>query len=149
MPPPGMDGASFFLGASATIASVVIIRPAIDAASCSATRTTFAGSTMPALSMSTYCSDTSLDVGIIVLELADRGLGAQQRHAAARNDAFLDGGLRRMPCVVDPIFLFLDLDLGRTADADNRDATRELRQTLLGFEPVASAFRGQHCEPDG
>ena len=38
------------------MASVVIIRPATDAASCRATRTTFAGSTMPAFSMSTYCS---------------------------------------------------------------------------------------------
>ena len=36
-PPPGAAGASFF-GASATIASVVIIRPAIDAAFCSAVR---------------------------------------------------------------------------------------------------------------
>src|SRR5271166_6186553 len=51
MPPPGIAGASFFFGASATMASVVIIRPATDAASCNATRTTFAGSTMPALSM--------------------------------------------------------------------------------------------------
>src|SRR5271169_6356790 len=32
MPPPGMAGASFFFGASATIASVVIMRPATDAA---------------------------------------------------------------------------------------------------------------------
>jgi hypothetical protein len=32
MPPPGAAGTSFFFGASATIASVVIIRPAIDAA---------------------------------------------------------------------------------------------------------------------
>jgi hypothetical protein len=28
-------------------------------------------------------------------------------------------------------FFFLDLDLGRAADADHRDAARELRQTLL------------------
>jgi hypothetical protein len=56
MPPPGMAGGSFFFGVSATMASVVIMRPATDAASCRATRTTFAGSTMPAFSMSTYCS---------------------------------------------------------------------------------------------
>jgi hypothetical protein len=30
-------------------------------------------------------------------------------------------------CVVDAILLFLDLDLGRTADADYRDAAREFR----------------------
>src|SRR6204780_2067335 len=54
-PPPGIAGASA-LGRSAIMASVVIMRPAIEAASWSATRTTFAGSTMPAFSMSTYCS---------------------------------------------------------------------------------------------
>ena len=38
MPPPaGIAGSSFF-GASATIASVVIIRPAIEAVFCSAVR---------------------------------------------------------------------------------------------------------------
>ena len=73
------------------------------------------------------------DVGIIVLELADRGLGAQQRHASPRNDAFLNGRLRRVPCVVNAIFLFLDLDLGRTADADNRDAARKLRRRSSSF----------------
>ena len=43
-------------GRSAIIASVVTMSPAIEAASCSATRTTFAGSTMPAFSISTYWS---------------------------------------------------------------------------------------------
>src|ERR1700722_3550930 len=38
------------------MASVVIMRPATDAASWRATRTTLAGSTMPAFSISTYCS---------------------------------------------------------------------------------------------
>ena len=99
------------------MASVVIIRPAIDAASCSATRTTFAGSTMPALrhvdillglgveavglglfsvilpttiepSTPAFSAiwriglkrpehdvDAGLDVGILVAELTDCGLG--------------------------------------------------------------------------
>ena len=39
MPPPGGIIGSSFFGASATIASVVIIRPAIDAAFCSAMQT--------------------------------------------------------------------------------------------------------------
>jgi hypothetical protein len=42
-----MAGAPFFFGASAIIASVVIMSPAMEAASSSATRTTLAGSTMP------------------------------------------------------------------------------------------------------
>ena len=49
MPPPAgiPPPAASFLGASAIIASVVMSRPAIDAASWSATLTTFAGSTTP------------------------------------------------------------------------------------------------------
>ena len=51
MPPPGIAGSSFF-GSSPTIASVVIIRPAIDAAFCSAVRVTLVGSRMPIATMS-------------------------------------------------------------------------------------------------
>jgi len=53
-PPGGMAGAGVcFFGASATIASVVTSRPATEAASCSAARTTLAGSTMPLSTRST------------------------------------------------------------------------------------------------
>src|SRR4051794_26537437 len=55
-PPPGPPagiGLSFF-GFSATIASVVIKRPATEAASCSAVRTTLAGSITPRLTRSPY-----------------------------------------------------------------------------------------------
>src|SRR6266481_2200378 len=49
MPPPGgIAGGVFGSGFSATIASVVIKRPATDAASCKACRTTLVGSMMPA-----------------------------------------------------------------------------------------------------
>ena len=50
IPPPGIAGAeASFLGVSAIIASVVTSRPATDAASCSAVRTTLAGSMTPCL----------------------------------------------------------------------------------------------------
>src|SRR5215208_7006662 len=55
-PPPGIAGALSFLGASEIMASVVTSKPATDAAFWSAARTTLAGSTMPACSMSTYSS---------------------------------------------------------------------------------------------
>ena len=51
-PPGGIAGAGFFSGISPTIASLVNIRPATDAASCSAVRTTLVGSMIPALNMS-------------------------------------------------------------------------------------------------
>ncbi len=54
MPPAGMAGAASFFGASAIIASVVISRPATEAASWIAVRTTLVGSMMPALTRSPY-----------------------------------------------------------------------------------------------
>ena len=53
-PPRSMVGISFFFGSSATMASVVMSRPATEAAFCSAARTTLVGSMMPFLTMSTY-----------------------------------------------------------------------------------------------
>ena len=53
--PPGIAGApDFFSGISATMASVVISRPATEAASWRAMRTTFAGSITPAWTRSPY-----------------------------------------------------------------------------------------------
>ena len=58
-------------------------------------------------------------------------LGAQERHAAARHDAFLDRGAGGVERVLDAVLLLLDLDLGGAADADHRDAAGELGQPLL------------------
>ena len=48
----GIPIGAFFSGFSAIIASVVTSRPATEAASCSAVRTTFVGSMMPAFTRS-------------------------------------------------------------------------------------------------
>ena len=65
---------------------------------------------------------------------------AQQGDAAARQDAFLDRGAGRMHRVIDAILALLHLDLGRAADADHRDAARELGETLLQL--LAVVVRG-------
>ena len=70
-------------------------------------------------------------VGVLRLDRFERPQCPQQRHAAARQDAFLDRCTRRIQRVVDAVLLLLDLDLGRAADSDHRDAARELRQALL------------------
>src|SRR5262249_41397249 len=75
--------------------------------------------------------DAGLDVGVVVVDAADRLLGAQERDAAARHDAFLDRGAGSVERVFDAILLLLHLDLGRAADADPRDAARELGEPLL------------------
>ena len=56
---------------------------------------------------------------------------AQQRHAAARNDAFLDGRAGGMQRILDAGLLFLHLGLGGRADLDHRNAAGQLRQPLL------------------
>src|ERR1700681_78897 len=181
-PPPGIGGAGSF-GNSATMASVVTSRAATEAASCSAARTTLAGSMMPLATMSTYSSvwaskpkvsdfssqdladhdrafdpgvlgdladrrfqrfqhdiDTGLDVGIVVVDTADGFFGAQQRDAAARHDAFLHSRAGGVEGVLNAVLLLLDLDLGRAADANDRDAAGELGQALLQL--LAVVVRG-------
>ena len=68
---------------------------------------------------------------LLVRTLLEHLAGAQKRHAAARQDAFLDGRAGRMHGVIDPILALLHLDLARPADPDDRDAAGELGQPLL------------------
>src|SRR2546421_10384685 len=76
-----------------------------------------------------------LDAGLLVVVLGAQPLemlgGTQQGDAAARHDAFLNCRAGRMHRVINPILALLDLDFGRAADADHRDAACELGQTLL------------------
>jgi len=68
-----MAGA-FFFGFSATLASVVMSRPATDAASCRAARTTFAGSITPWLHQVAILAGRGVVAeGVVVLldDLAD------------------------------------------------------------------------------
>ena len=65
------------------------------------------------------------------LQIRQNGCRAQQRHAAARDDAFLDRRARGMQSILDAGFLFLHFGLGRGADFDHRNAAGELRQPLL------------------
>src|SRR6201996_250258 len=76
-----------------------------------------------------------LDAGLLVVVLGADALerlgGTEQGDAAARDAAFLDSRAGRMHRVINAILALLHLDLGRAADADHRDAARELGQTLL------------------
>src|SRR5262249_16350577 len=70
---------------------------------------------------------------LITLELqrVDRGTSPQQRGATAGHDTLFDRGTRRRERVFDAVLLFLELDLGGRADANDGDAARQFRQTLL------------------
>src|SRR5882724_2770618 len=76
-----------------------------------------------------------LDAGLLVVVLGAKPLevlgGTQQGDAAARHDAFFNRRTGRMHRVINAILALPDLDLGRAADADHRDAACKLGQTLL------------------
>ena len=85
-----------------------------------------------------------LDAGLLVVvlraDLLQRLGGTEQGDAAARQDAFLDRRAGRMHRIINAILALLHLDLGRAADADHRDAARELGETLLQL--LAVVVRG-------
>ena len=55
----------------------------------------------------------------------------QERDAAARDDALLEGGPGGLQRVLDAVLLLLHLGLGRSADLDDGDAAGQLREPLL------------------
>src|SRR4029078_8919529 len=67
----------------------------------------------------------------VELETVERGLRADERDAAAGDDALFDGRAGRVERALDAGLLLLHLGLGRSADLDDRDAADELREALL------------------
>ena len=66
---------------------------------------------------------------------------AQQRDAAARDDALLDRGLGRVHRVLDAGLLLLHLGLGRRPDLDQRHAAHQLGEPLLQLLAVVVGRR--------
>ena len=183
-PPPGLGESFLSSGISETIASVVSMSDATDAAFCSATRTTLVGSMTPAAtevlvlvgrgvvavarpcprvtfrahddrtlrpaffaiwrsgsSSARRMSSTPYASVAVELQVVERRCRAEQRHAAAGHDAFLDRRARRVQRVLDARLLLLHLDLGRRADLDHRDAADQLREPLLQLLAVVVGRR--------
>src|SRR5262249_35722465 len=82
------------------------------------------------------------------LELLQRGLGADERHAAAGDDALLHGRAGRVERVLDAGLLLLHLGLGGRADLDHGDAADELGQALLELLAVVVAGGVLDLGPD-
>src|SRR5262249_53589100 len=76
-----------------------------------------------------------LDAGALVVvagaHLLERFARAQERDAAARQDAFLARGAGRVHGVIHAVLALLPPAPGRPADTDHRDAAGELGQPLL------------------
>src|SRR5439155_11662995 len=74
-----------------------------------------------------------LDAELLVtanLEFCQSTGSAQQSHAAAGNDAFLDSRARGVQSVLDAGLLLLHLGLGRGLTIDHHYASAQLRQPL-------------------
>ena len=74
------------------------------------------------------------------LELLERLERADERHAAAGDDALFDGRAGGVQRVLDAGLLLLHLGLGGRADLDDRDAADQLGQPLLQL--LAVVVRG-------
>src|SRR5437764_8371229 len=75
--------------------------------------------------------DTDLLVRIGRGQLVERLDRIKQRNAATGDDTLFDRRTGRMHRIVDAVLALFDLDLGRTADPDHRNAAGELRQPFL------------------
>ena len=68
---------------------------------------------------------------VVALHRGRRGLGAQQRNAAAGDDAFFNGGTGGVQRVFDAGLLLFHLDFGSGANLDHRHAAGQLGLALL------------------
>src|SRR5690606_29204884 len=73
------------------------------------------------------------------LQLLERLLRAQERHAAAGDDALFDRSAGRVQRIFDARLLLLHLGLGGRADLDHRHAADQLGQPLLQLLAVVVA----------
>ena len=72
-------------------------------------------------------------------QLIECGRATRQRHASARDNAFLDCRAGRVHGVFDTSFLLFHLGLGRRAHFDHRHAADQFRQPLLQLLAVVVA----------
>ena len=79
----------------------------------------------------------------------DRGRRPQQGHAAAGENAFLEGRACRVQGVFDAGLLLLHLALGRRADVDLGDAAGQLGQPLFQLLAVVVALGVGDFAADG
>src|ERR1039458_4846373 len=86
--------------------------------------------------------DGDADLLVSLDLVGGQGLGcAQQRDAAAGDDAFLNRRAGSMQSIFHAGFLFLHFGFGGRADLDYRDAAGELGQTFLQLLAVVIAGR--------
>src|SRR6267143_953244 len=85
---------------------------------------------------------------VVQLQLVDCVQAAQQRRAAAGNDAFLDSRAGCVHGVLNTSLLFLQLGFGRSTNLDDGNATDEFRQAFLELLAVVVGGGVFHLEAD-
>src|SRR5216684_3664426 len=143
MPPaPGAPAAAALVSSlmSAMRASVVSMRPAMEAAFCSARRVTLAGSMMPILIMSPYSpvsalkpKFSSLESRILPITTAPSwpALRAIWREGSSRARFTMPTPTASSSCSFNTGLLFLQFGFGGCADFDDGDAADQLGKALL------------------
>ena len=63
--------------------------------------------------------------------LVERGLGVDEGHTTAGDDALFDGGAGGAQGVLNAVLALLQLDFGGGADLDDGDGAGELAEALL------------------
>src|SRR5271163_2196091 len=105
---------------------------------------------LPDWRLNRLADDVNPDLLVVVrgVESGENLAGKEQRYATAGDDTFLDRGLGRVHGVVDAVLALLDLDLAAAADTNDRDAARQLGQTLLQLFTVIVRGRLLDLRPD-
>ena len=87
--------------------------------------------------------DASTSSGVTVFdgldEIEDSLLRTDQGHAATGDDTLFDGGLGGRNSIFDAVLLFLELNLGCSADLEHGHAAAQLGETLLELFAVVVA----------
>ena len=76
-------------------------------------------------------ADTSVLFVIVALDVLDGEFGADERDAAARDDAFFNGSASGVQSVFHAVFLFLHFGFGSRTDMNHSDAAHQLGEAFL------------------
>jgi hypothetical protein len=132
------------------VVAVVVILGVADLADDDCAFFTGVGNNLAERLFQSAADDIGADLFVVILEL--QGLqcrsAANQGNTTTRDNAFFHGSAGRVHCVFHAGFLFLHFGFSRGAHFDHRNATNQLRQTLLELLAIVIAGGVIHLSAD-